>query len=198
MNDCIGIVDYGASGNVFSVKGALEEAGADVFIINKPSDFERASKVVIPGVGSFGNAMKYLHQNKLVAPIRSFDKPILGICLGMQILATLGHEHGRAHGLNLVNGETVALNVEAVTPHLGFQKIDVVKSNKLLMNCEGKEFYFMHSFELVNCLDVASTSNYEKYTFISSIHRANVYGVQFHPEKSRQAGIDLLKNFINI
>jgi len=198
VKDLIGIVDYGVSGNIFSVRRALEEAGADVFIISKPSDFHRASKLVIPGVGSFKDAMKHLSENDLIKPIQSFENPILGICLGMHILATVGYEYGRSEGLGLIDAEVVALRTDSVTPHLGFQRIDVVKSNSLLTNCEGREFYFMHSFEIVKTPNVASTSEYSNHKFISSIHDGNVYGVQFHPEKSRQAGIDLFKNFINI
>jgi len=113
-------------------------------------------------------------------------------------LATIGHEYGKSEGLDLINAEVVRLNVNAITPHLGFEKIDVIKPNKLLKNCENKQFYFMHSFEVVNFHDVMSTSTYAKHIFVSSIHKGNIYGVQFHPEKSREAGIQLFKNFINI
>jgi imidazole glycerol-phosphate synthase subunit HisH len=198
MSNLIGIINYGIAGNIFSVKKALEKAGGNVFIINKPADFERADKIVIPGVGSFKDAMEELGKDEFIEPIKSYEKPILGICLGMQLLATIGHEYGKSEGLDLINAEVVRLNVNAITPHLGFEKIDVIKPNKLLKNCENKQFYFMHSFEVVNFHDVMSTSTYAKHIFVSSIHKGNIYGVQFHPEKSREAGIQLFKNFINI
>jgi len=198
VSNLIGVINYGISGNIYSVKNALEKAGGSVLIINKPSDFEIVDKIVIPGVGSFKDAMDELHKDALIESIKSYKKPILGICLGMQILATIGHEYGKSYGLDLVNAEVVNLNVDAIKPHLGFANIDVIKPNKLLKNCKDKQFYFMHSFEMVNFHDVASTSTYAKHIFVSSIHKGNIYGVQFHPEKSREAGIELFRNFINI
>lgn len=198
MSNLIGIINYGISGNIYSVKNALEKAGGNVSIINKPSDFEIVDKIVIPGIGSFKDAMDELHKDEFIESIKSYKKPILGICLGMQILATIGHEYGKSDGLDLVNAEVVNLNVDAIKPHLGFANIDVIRPNKLLKNCKDKQFYFMHSFEMVNSHDVASTSTYAKHIFVSSIHKGNIYGVQFHPEKSREAGIELFRNFINI
>lgn len=198
MSDLIGIVNYGIAGNIFSIRKAIEKAKGNVFVIEKPSDFERADKIVIPGVGSFSDAMQELEKDGFIEPIKSYEKPILGICLGMQILATVGYEHGESEGLGLINAEVVDLNVTAIKPHLGFEKIDVIRSNPLLENCENKEFYFMHSFEMVNFHDVVSTSTYAKHTFVSSIQKDNIYGVQFHPEKSREAGVQLFKNFINL
>jgi imidazole glycerol-phosphate synthase subunit HisH len=198
MSNLIGIVNYGVAGNTFSIQKALERAGGKVFIIEKPSDFQSADKIIIPGVGSFSDAIRELNTADFIRPLKSYKKPMLGICLGMQILASLGNEYGKTTGLNLVDAEVVALKVDAIKPHLGFEKIDVVKANKLLENCENQEFYFMHSYEMVNCHDVMSTSTYAKHIFVSSIRKGNIYGVQFHPEKSREAGIQLFKNFINI
>lgn len=98
----------------------------------------------------------------------------------------------------MVNAEVVKLNVNAATPHLAFEKIDVIKPNRLLKNCEDKEFYFMHSFEMVNFHDVVATSTYDKHIFVSALNKGNLYGVQFHPEKSRDAGLQLFKNFLEL
>lgn len=198
MSNLIGIVSYGISGNIYSIKKAIEKSGGTSTIINNPSDFDKADKIVIPGVGSFKDAMRELNSAGFIEKIQSYDKPILGICLGMQILATIGHEYGKTNGLNMVNGEVVNLNVNAVTPHLGFEKIDVIKPNKLLKGCENEEFYFMHSYEMVNFHDVISTSTYDEHIFVSSINKDNIYGVQFHPEKSRDAGLKLFKNFLDL
>jgi len=125
-------------------------------------------------------------------------KPILGICLGMQILSTVGFEYGQTKGLNFINGEVKPMLVDEKVPHVGFNTIEVVKTNKILLGLENQEFYFMHSFEVVNYTDIASLTQYGDHKFVSSIQKDNIYGVQFHPEKSREAGIQLLKNFINI
>ena len=198
MNNIIGIVNYGIAGNIHSVKKAIEWAGGKTLVINIPSDFDLVDKLVIPGVGSYKNAMQELENNNFISPIQEFSKPILGICLGMQILAVLGFEFGKTKGLALIDAEVKQILCDGKIPHMGFNKISVKAPNILLEGLEDKEFYFMHSYELVNYTDIIALTKYNDHSFVSAVHRENLYGVQFHPEKSREAGIKLLSNFIKL
>ncbi len=198
MSDVIGIVNYGIAGNIHSVKKAIEKAGGKTLVINKPSDFNLVDKLVIPGVGSFKDAMQELESDNFIESIQEFDKPILGICLGMQIMADLGFEFGKTKGLGLIDAEVRPILCEGKIPHMGFNNIQVVGVNKLLKGLENEEFYFMHSYEMVNYTDIAALTKYKGHSFVSAIHKRNLYGVQFHPEKSREAGIKLLSNFIKL
>jgi len=194
----VGIINYGISGNIHSIEKALEKAGADVKVVNSKEELSEVNKVVIPGVGSFKDAMYELENSGLLKALKEIDKPILGICLGMQILSTLGYEYGKTAGLNLIDAEVKPIIVNAKVPHVGFNTISVVNKNRLLDGLENEEFYFMHSYEVVNYTDILSLTNYEGHQFVSAIHKDNIYGVQFHPEKSREAGIQLFKNFIEL
>lgn len=198
MKNIIGIVNYGVAGNIHSVKKAIEKAGGSALVINNPSEFNLIDKLVIPGVGSFRDAMKELESDGFIRPIREFDKPILGICLGMQILGYLGFEFGKTKGLGLINAEVKPILCEGKIPHMGFNKISVKTFNILLSDIEDEEFYFMHSYEMVNYTNIIALTKYKKHSFVSAIHKENIYGVQFHPEKSREAGIRLLSNFIKL
>ena len=198
MSDVIGIVNYGIAGNIHSVKKAIEQAGGKVLVINKSSDFNLVDKLVIPGVGSFKDAMQELENDNFISPIQEFSKPILGICLGMQILADLGFEFGKTKGLALIDAEVKQILCDGKIPHMGFNKISVKVPNILLEGVEDKEFYFMHSYELVNYTDIIALTKYNDHSFVSAVHKGNLYGVQFHPEKSREAGIKLLSNFIKL
>ena len=198
MNNIVGIVNYGIAGNIHSIKKALDVAGANTVIINTPEQFNEVDKIVLPGVGSFKDAMQELENIGFIDVLKNNRKPILGICLGMQILSTIGFEYGRTEGLGLIQAEVRPLLVDAKVPHVGFNKIDIIKENKILEGLENDEFYFMHSYTVVNFHDVTSTTSYSNHLFVSSIKRLNIYGVQFHPEKSRNAGIKLFKNFINL
>lgn len=200
MNNLIGIINYGIAGNIHSIKKAIEKAGGDTLIINKKEDFRLVDKIVIPGVGSFKDAMDELVNDDLLVTLTQEieNKPTLGICLGMQILSTLGFEYGKTEGLNKINAEVKPILVDAKVPHVGFNKIQVIKENKLLSNLENEEFYFMHSYEVVNYTNIISLTDYYGHKIVSSIQKNNIYGVQFHPEKSREAGIKLFENFINL
>jgi imidazole glycerol phosphate synthase glutamine amidotransferase subunit len=198
MSSIIGIVNYGITGNIHSVKKAIEKAGGNTLVINKPSDFDLVDKLVIPGVGSFKVAMQELENDKFIGPIQEFSKPILGICLGMQILANLGFEFGKTKGLGLIDAEVKPILCDGKIPHMGFNRINVKTPNILLDGVENEEFYFMHSYEMVNYTDIVALTKYNDHNFVSAIHKGNFYGVQFHPEKSREAGIRLLSNFIKL
>ncbi len=191
-------MNYGIAGNIHSVKKAIDKAGGSTLIINIPSDFNLVDKVIIPGVGSFKEAMQELDNGGFIEPLQKFDKPLLGICLGMQILAAIGFEFGKTKGLNLINAEVKPMLCDGKIPHMGFNKIQMVNPNILLDGIEDEEFYFMHSYEMVNYTDITALTKYNNHSFVSAIHKDNLYGVQFHPEKSREAGIRLLTNFINL
>lgn len=200
MSCIIGVVNYGIAGNIHSIKKAIEKAGGEVKIINNKEDFINTHKIVIPGVGSFNDAMQELENDGLLGILREeiIKKPTLGICLGMQILSTLGFEYGKTKGLDVIKAEVKPMIVDEKVPHVGFNKINVVKTNKLLNGLEENEFYFMHSYEVVNYTDITSLTDYAGHKFVSSIQKGNIYGVQFHPEKSREAGIKLFKNFLEL
>jgi len=198
MSNVIGIVNYGVAGNIHSIEKAIKKAGGKVLIIQSVNDFKIVDKVVIPGVGSFKEAMQELENVGFIEALESCDKPMLGICLGMQILSSLGFEYGKTKGLGIINAEVKPVQCGAKVPHMGFGKIQVVAKNQILQGLEGEEFYFMHSYEVVNYTNITSLTEYGGHCFVSSIKKDNIYGTQFHPEKSREAGIKLFANFINL
>jgi len=199
-NNIIGLINYGISGNIHSIKKAIEKAGGTVKILNNKEELNNVDKIVIPGVGSFKDAMSELEKDELIEPLKQAiqSKPTLGICLGMQILSTLGFEYGKTQGLDAIKAEVKPMLVDAKVPHVGFNTIDIVESNPLLNGLENEDFYFMHSYEVVNYTEIASLTDYAGHKFVSSVQKDNIYGVQFHPEKSREAGIKLFKNFIEL
>jgi glutamine amidotransferase len=198
MSNIIGIVNYGTAGNLHSVEKALKKASGKTLIINNVNQFNEVDKIVLPGVGSFKNAMKQLENIGFLQVLLNNTKPILGICLGMQILSTLGFEYGKTRGLGFIKAEVKPMLIDGKVPHVGFNTIEVIKTNNILDGLENEEFYFMHSFEVVNYTDIISLTQFAGHKFVSSIQKNNIFGVQFHPEKSREAGIQFLKNFINL
>lgn len=202
MNRLVGIINYGIAGNIHSIKRALEKAGGNVKIINTSEEFKDVDRIVIPGVGSFKDAMRELENDGLIEALKEvlITKPALGICLGMQILSEIGLEYGRTNGLGIIDAEVKLLETDAKVPHVGFSEIKVLQSNKLLENLEHEEFYFMHSYkvDVRNKELIIATANYGEDEFVSSVQKGNIYGVQFHPEKSREAGIQLFRNFLNL
>jgi glutamine amidotransferase len=197
MSNIIGIVNYGTAGNLHSVEKALKKANGETLIVNNAEQLSQVDKIVLPGVGSFKNAMEQIENIGFLEVLANNTKPILGICLGMQILSTLGFEYGQTKGLDLIKAEVRPMLIDAKVPHVGFNTIEVMKTNNILKGLENEEFYFMHSFEVVNYTDIISLTECAGHKFVSAIQKNNIYGVQFHPEKSREAGIKFLKNFIS-
>jgi len=194
----IGIVNYGA-GNIFSLTSALKRLDIQYGMINEAADFEQYSHIIIPGVGHAGAAMKKLEETGLVDVIKAQTKPVLGICVGMQLL-TEHSEEGNAKLMNIVPVRTrlfdKAGNIKI--PHMGWNNVSP-KNNKLFEGVEDQaQFYFVHSYfiEYNPTFDIA-TAEYGS-PFSASIQKDNFYGVQFHPEKSGAAGELVLKNFSKI
>jgi glutamine amidotransferase len=197
----ITIIDYGL-GNLVSVKNMLKKLGAESVITDKVSDIENAEKMILPGVGSFDNGMNLIKQKGLLEILNkkaTRDKiPTLGICLGMQLL-TKGSEEGVEKGLAWVDAQSIKFNFTdklLKIPHMGWSYIDVKKENKLIQPTDKHRFYFVHSY-YVKCNnenDVIATCNYGT-EFTCMFNHENIYGAQFHPEKSLKFGMELLNNF---
>lgn len=201
----IGIINY-KMGNLQSVKNSLDYLHIPNKIVNLPSEIIDCDKLILPGVGAFDLAMKQLSELNFVDPIRDFvalGKPLLGICLGMQLLLDYSEEHGHNLGLGLIKGKVLPFEGKIKNlsiPHVGWN--DIVKRGEsgLLQNIEdGANCYFVHSFycDLDDKMGVSSITNYG-FDFDSSIESNNVYGCQFHPEKSQHIGLTILENFSKI
>lgn len=200
MSQQIGVVDYGAAGNVFSIARALECAGAKVKVVKHSQDLVGIDKLVMPGVGSFVDGMRELNESGMSEAIVAYaatDRPLLGICLGMQVLSSVGFEYGETRGLGLMLGEVRQMQCKGVVPHMGFNSLSIVADSPLLKGVTASDlFYFMHSYEVQKYTDVISLTTYAGHQFVSGVQRGNIFGLQFHPEKSRQAGIRVFENFL--
>lgn len=201
MEQKIVVVDYGM-GNLHSVLKALKRIGVNCIASSKIEDISKANKIILPGVGHFKKAMENLKKLNLIEILNKKvleDKtPILGICLGMQLLGNFSEE-GNVEGLKWIDAKTIKIkNTGLKIPHMGWNSIFIKKTEKLLKGIEnGKNFYFVHSYH-VNCnnpQDILTTTNYG-IDFASSVKKENILGVQFHPEKSHSAGLKILRNFI--
>lgn len=199
----ISILDYGM-GNLRSVQKAFEHQGVDATIITTPREVEGADKLILPGVGAFRDAMTTLHEKKLVDAIHDHVRscrPLLGICLGMQLLFDIGYEDGRFPGLGLVGGSCIRFDVDQAmhlkVPHMGWNQLDVQKNCPLFKALPADaSVYFVHSYHVVptDPAVIATTTDYGR-PFVSSIAKGNIYAVQFHPEKSQSVGLQILSNF---
>ncbi len=192
----IGIIDYGM-GNVRSVQKAIEFLGETAVLTADKSVLGGCDKLILPGVGSFGAGMENLKKSGLVPFIKSWKKPLLGICLGMQFLLSESEEEGLNEGLGLIAGRAVRFN-EGKIPQIGWNGVFNLKSPLFQGIAEGTEFYFVHSYfaDTTDEFTLGTTEYYRNYA--SVIGRENFYGVQFHPEKSGSAGLKLLENFIRL
>ncbi len=200
----IAIVDYGM-GNISSVANTLSRLDCNVLITNDIKEIKIADGLILPGVGAFGKAVENLKSLNLFESLKEIvlkeKKPILGICLGMQLLADFSNERGKHEGLGLIHGEVKKINTDGknlLLPHVGWNSVDIITKSPLYNEIENKSsFYFVHSY-YYECD--------EKYVFgktsyggpiTVSIQKDNIFGVQFHPEKSQTNGMILLDNFIS-
>ena len=198
----IAIVDYGA-GNIFSVKNALDYLGLESKLTDKIAEIEAADKIILPGVGAFPAAMKMLKSKGLdkVLCEQAQKKPLLGICLGMQMLLSKSYEFEECEGLNLIEGEVDRINAPGlIIPHMGWNKLEIENNCPLLQNLGDEPFvYFVHSFA-AKCADkdLAAWCEYGGRVPAMVWDGKNVYGAQFHPEKSGEVGLQILRNFGNL
>jgi glutamine amidotransferase len=197
----ITIVDSGIS-NLRSVQKAFERVGVSAEISRDPHFIEAAEKLVLPGVGAFGQGMENLEKNRLVEPILQHvkdGKPIIGICLGMQLLFSESEELGHYRGLNLLKGKLKRFPSTVKVPHVGWNQARIRKPSPLLKGINGESyFYFVHSYYLEPEEDVTLTTTEYGIEFPSSVERNNIFGIQFHPEKSQEKGLMILKNFADL
>ncbi|HIZ65299.1 MAG TPA: imidazole glycerol phosphate synthase subunit HisH [Candidatus Blautia pullicola] len=197
----IGIIDYGA-GNLFSVKNALDYLGAESCITGEPQEIKKADALILPGVGAFPDAMKMLENRNLVSLIReeAQKKPLLGICLGMQLLFEQSSEFGETKGLGLIPGKVVKIESQGLKiPHMGWNDLHLLNPCPMTEGMKEQAYvYFVHSFRADT--EDAYISCYTLYgeKIPALVHRGNVYGAQFHPEKSGETGLAMLKNFARL
>ena len=199
------VIDYGM-GNLRSVSKALEKMGGEVAVSSQPSDLKQADKMVLPGVGSFGEACLELQRRGLFEPIRNFvatKKPFLGICLGLQLLFEESEESPGQRGLGVFRGKVRKFRgAEIKIPHMGWNQMTLRrKDSPLLKNVLDESFfYFVHSFYAVPKEEslVAGDCGYGSRKFAAFIGEGKTWASQFHPEKSQEAGLQILRNFVNL
>lgn len=198
----VAIIDYGA-GNLMSVKKALDYIGAENEITMDKDKILSASHIILPGVGSFGDAMKSMESRGLIETVKAAalsGKPFLGICLGLQLLFSESGESKGVDGLSLLNGEIVSIpkNMGLKVPHIGWNSVSIKQKDGVFKDIPDESyFYFVHSYYLKNAdeNDVAATAEYG-VNIQCAVQRGNLCATQFHPEKSGEAGLKLLKNFV--
>lgn len=199
------IVDTGVS-NTFSVEKVLRHLGYDYGVAGSYKDLENASKIILPGVGSFKNTMASLVQlgfkDEIKELVSKYQVPVLGICLGMQLLLQSGDEGGKSEGLGLIEGrvEKLPSGPETRIPHIGWNTISVRKHSEIFHSIPDElDCYFVHSYHaVVNNNNIISETQFGTESFASGIQNNLVFGLQFHPEKSSKKGIEMIKNFLEI
>ena len=202
----IAIVDYGV-GNLFSLSSSLRALGMETEVTRDAGRLRSAGKIILPGVGAFGDAREKLDGTGLVPILReeAARKPLLGICLGMQLLFDRGFEYGEHSGLGLVPGEVVSLREDLEdkslkVPHMGWNSLDVLRDDPLFRYFKSGEYvYYVHSFYARDCdASTLGTSRYGNVAVTGAVRCGNVWGTQFHPEKSGDAGLRLLRAFAEL
>ncbi|MBU4201255.1 MAG: imidazole glycerol phosphate synthase subunit HisH [Verrucomicrobia bacterium] len=200
----IGIIDYGM-GNLRSVYNTLTFLGFDSVVVADPALLADCSRVILPGVGAYAMAVDNLNRLGFFPALKQFaqsQKPLLGICLGMQMLSSTGSEPSPCEGLGLIEGEVVPMNVGVTTPlpHVGWNSFKLLHEHPLFEGVSKEvDVYFVHSycFKPKNERDVLCTTEYDNIIFASGVARGSVVGLQFHPEKSQKSGMRILENFCN-
>lgn len=190
----IAIIDYGA-GNIQSIQFALNRLGYEGFLTNNPTEIHSAEKVIFPGVGEAGSAMKKLKSSGLDELIPNLTQPVLGICLGMQLMCN-NTEEGNTKGLGIFDTNVIRFSNKVKVPHMGWNNINPTDRKQFFGRSLTGFLYFVHSFYAEICRETIATTHYLT-DFSAALQKDNFYGVQFHPEKSGLAGEKLLQNFLN-
>ncbi len=198
------IIDYGV-GNLFSLVSSLKAVNADAIVSGDEEVIKRADKIILPGVGAFGDATQKLKDSGLFNVVKQMANegvPLLGICLGMQLLFEKSYEFGEHEGLGLIKGEILPLRNDVDSalkiPHIGWNALDIIKKDKILKYVNnGEHVYFVHSF-YAKISDATSSKTEYGTSITASVSNKNVYGCQFHPEKSGEVGLKILKAFCEL
>ena len=198
----VGIIDYGV-GNLFSLRSSFAAIGVEAFVSGDAAELAKADRLILPGVGAFGDAAEKLRATGLDAFVReqaAAGKPLMGICLGMQLLFERSYEYGEHFGLGLLKGQVVGMSGRLPEglkiPHMGWNALKLTKAAKLLE--EGSYVYFVHSFYAENCEDsLAAVTDYG-LPITAAVEKDNIFGCQFHPEKSGNVGLAILKKFCEV
>ena len=199
----IGIIDYGV-GNLFSLCSSCKAIGEEAFVSGDASQLAKADRLILPGVGAFEDAAKKLRDSGMAEFVRAQaaqGKPLLGICLGMQLLFEKSYEYGCHQGLGLLKGQVVPMEgklpANLKIPHMGWNALDV-RRGTLLEGLSGQYVYFVHSFFAENCEDSLSAVTEYGIPITAAVEKGNIYGCQFHPEKSGNVGLSILRKFAEV
>ena len=199
----IGIIDYGV-GNLFSLCSSCKAIGEEAFVSGDAEELAKADRLILPGVGAFEDAAKKLRDSGMAEFVRAQaaqGKPLLGICLGMQLLFERSYEYGCHEGLGLLKGQVVPMEgrlpKELKIPHMGWNALDV-RRGTLLEGLSGQYVYFVHSFFAENCDDSLSARTEYGIPNTAAVEKGNIYGCQFHPEKSGNVGLSILRKFAEV
>ena len=199
----IGIIDYGV-GNLFSLCSSCKAIGQEAFVSGDASELAKADRLILPGVGAFEDAARKLRDTGMADFVRAqaaAGKPLLGICLGMQLLFERSYEYGCHEGLGLLKGQVVPMEgklpAELKIPHMGWNALEV-KGGRLLSGMDEQYVYFVHSFFAENCDDSLSAVTQYGIPITAAVEKGNVYGCQFHPEKSGNVGLNILRKFAEV
>lgn len=201
----IAIIDYGV-GNLFSLKSSFAAIGSEAVVTSDPAVIEAADRLILPGVGAFEDAAKKLHATGMADVVKreaAKGKPIMGICLGMQLLLDKSYEYGEHEGLGLIRGSVRpiadVIDKDLKIPHIGWNPLIFKKESPLFKYIkEGECVYFVHSYYAADCTDSVTAVAEYSAELTASVEKDNVYGCQFHPEKSGNVGLRILKAFCEI
>lgn len=199
----IGIIDYGV-GNLFSLCSSCKAIGEEAFVSGDASQLAKADRLILPGVGAFEDAARKLNDTGMAEFVRqqaASGKPLLGICLGMQLLFEKSYEYGCHQGLGLLKGQVVPMEgklpANLKIPHMGWNALDV-RRGTLLEGLSGQYVYFVHSFFAENCEDSLSAVTEYGIPITAAVEKGNIFGCQFHPEKSGNVGLSILRKFAEV
>lgn len=198
----IGIIDYGV-GNLFSLCSSFRSIGAEAFVSGDAEELSRADRLILPGVGAFEDAANKLRATGLDSFVKAQTKPLLGICLGMQLLFEKSYEYGCHQGLGLLKGSVVPmegrLDQGLKIPHMGWNRLEFTKESRLFRNIpEGSYVYFVHSFFAEGCDDSLTARTEYGIPITAAVEQGHIFGCQFHPEKSGNVGLAILKAFAEL